>query len=150
MRILLVEDDPVLAWLAAATLADHHEVIGPAYDASQAMLLASEYAADIAFVDVNLNGHDEGIALARSLLLEHGITSLFISGQVCAARAHADAALGLLRKPYAPEDLNHCAQIAQAIMEGRPFGCLQHPGSLEIFSAAPKRLPSDDTDEPGQ
>jgi CheY-like chemotaxis protein len=140
MRILLVDDDPVLALLAAATLADEHEVIGPAYDASHALLLAAQYKADVAFVDINLNGNDEGIALARGLWAKHGVASLFVSGQVGAARAHADAAIGLLRKPYAPEDLNQCALIAQAILDGRSLSTLHPPGSLEIFSTAfPRR-----------
>ncbi|EPJ87994.1 MULTISPECIES: response regulator [Pseudomonas] len=134
MRILLVDDDPILALLAAATLADENEVIGPAYDAPHALLLAAQYQADIAFVDINLNGHDEGIALARGLWARHGIASLFVSGQVGSARAHRDAAIGLLRKPYAPEDLNQCALIAKAILDGQSLSSLHPPGSLEIFS----------------
>ncbi|HEX8594500.1 MAG TPA: response regulator [Pseudomonas sp.] len=147
MRILLVEDDPVLALLAAATLADEHEVIGPAYDASHALLLAAQYKADVAFVDINLNGHDEGIALARRLRAQHGLASLFVSGQVVAAHAHCDAAMGLLRKPYAPDDLNRCAEIAQAILDGQALSTLHPPGSLEIFSTALQRLPSDEADD---
>lgn len=142
MRILLVDDDPVLALLAAATLADENEVIGPAYDASHALQLAAQYDADIAFVDINLNGHDEGIALARGLWARYGIASLFVSGQVGSARAHCDAAIGLLRKPYAPDDLNQCALIAEAILDGRSLSSLHPPGSLEIFSSGFLRRPS--------
>lgn len=150
MRILLVEDDPILALLAAATLGEEHEVIGPAYDVSHAMALAADNQADIAFVDINLNGHDEGIALARSLLQQHGITSLFVSGQVLTARANADAAMGLLRKPYAPEDLTRCALIAQALLDGRPLSALLPPGCLEIFRAANAPLLPDPAHEAGK
>lgn len=147
MRILLVEDDPILALLAAATLGEQHEVIGPAHDVSHALQLAAEQQADIAFVDINLAGHDEGIALARELMAHHGITSMFVSGQVLSARANTDAALGLLRKPYAPDDLIHCAQVAQALLDGQEYSALPTHGSLEIFGAATQPLPLDSANE---
>ena len=69
MRILLVEDDPILALIAASALEDEgHQIVGPAYDDEQALALAETQSADIALVDINLAGHDEGISLARSLL----------------------------------------------------------------------------------
>ncbi|WP_122662095.1 response regulator [Pseudomonas viridiflava] len=141
MRILLIEDDPILAMIAAATLSAEHQIIGPAHDVSHAMKLAREQQADVAFVDINLGGHDEGIALARRLRDQHGINSVFISGQVQTARANADAALGLLRKPYAPGDLAHCAQVTEALLDGSPFGSLPAHSALEIFRNAPLRKP---------
>ncbi len=140
MRILLIEDDPVLAMIAAATLGAEHEVIGPAYDVSHALQLAREQQADIAFVDINLGGNDEGIALARSLMGEHGVSSMFISGQILTARANADAALGLLRKPYAPQDLTLCAKVARALLDGQPLAMLPAHNALEIFQPARSRL----------
>jgi CheY-like chemotaxis protein len=149
MRILLIEDDPILALIAATTLGVEHEVIGPAHDVFHAMRLAGEQPADIAFIDINLNGHDEGIALARSLLNQHGLNAMFISGQVLTARANADAALGLLRKPYAPEDLSHCAQVAQALLDGQPPASLPAHKALEIFHAVSTRLPMESANETG-
>jgi CheY-like chemotaxis protein len=147
MRILLIEDDPILAMIAAATLGSEHEVIGPAHDVSHALQLAREQHADIAFVDINLNGHDEGVALARNLLTQHGLCSMFISGQILTARANADAALGLLHKPYAPEDLTRCAQVAQALLEGQTLTSLPTQGALEIFHAERLRTPVDASHE---
>lgn len=139
MRILLIENDPILAMIAAATLSAEHEIIGPAHDVSHALQLAREQQADIAFVDINLGGNDEGIALARSLLDQHGISSMFISGQILTARANADAALGLLRKPYAPEDLTLCAQVARALLDGQSLAALPAHNALEIFQTARSR-----------
>lgn len=150
MRILLVEDDPILALLAAATLAEHHEVIGPAHDVTHALQLAADQRADIAFVDINLAGHDEGIALARALMDRHGMTSMFVSGQVMSAHANTDAALGLLRKPYAPEDLTHCAQVAQALLDGQEFSTLPTCGALEIFAIDTPLSPMDSAHEAGK
>lgn len=135
MRILLVEDDPILALIAASALEDEgHQIVGPAYDDEQAMALAETQSADIALVDINLAGHDEGISLARSLLKLHGIASVFVSGQLEAARSNADAALGLLRKPYEPGDLALSVSIAQAMLNGGPVLPIRVPASLEIFS----------------
>lgn len=143
MRILLIEDDPILALIAATTLGTEHVVIGPAHDVTHALQLAREQHPDIAFVDINLEGHDEGVALARCLMKQHGVTTLFVSGQVLAARANADAALGLLRKPYAPEELTHCAYVAQALLHGQPLETLSVHSALEIFHAAPSDLTLD-------
>ena len=150
MRILLVEDDPILALLATVTLAEHHEVIGPAHDVSHALQLAAQEKPDIAFVDINLAGHDEGIELARALMARHGMTSMFVSGQVLCARANADAALGLLRKPYAPEDLTQCASVAQALLDGQEFSALPPHGLLELFGNGSPGMPMDSPHDAGK
>lgn len=149
MRILLIEDDPILAMIAAATLGAEHEVIGPAHDVFHALQLAREQLPDVAFVDINLGGHDEGIALARSLRDQLGLNSMFISGQVLAARANADLALGLLRKPYAPEDLTHCAQVAQALLHGEPHTPLPAHTALEVFQSIASQSPAVSVNETG-
>ncbi len=133
MRILLVEDDPILALTAASQLtAAGHEVAGPAYDVAEAMRLAGEACADLALVDINLAGCDEGIGLARQLRDQHGIASLFVSGQLVVARNSGDAAVGLLRKPYRPDDLNRSILIVEALLQGHePSGAL--PVALELF-----------------
>lgn len=135
MRILLVEDDPILALIAASMLEDEgHEIIGPAYGDEQALALAESHSADIALVDINLAGHDEGVALARSLRERYGIASMFVSGQIEAARNNTDAALGLLRKPYEPSDLGRCVAIAQALISGITVLPMSVPASLEVYS----------------
>jgi CheY-like chemotaxis protein len=135
MRILLVEDDPILALIAGCALEEEgHQIVGPAYDDQQALTLAESQSADIALVDINLAGHDEGISLVRNLRQRHGIASVFVSGQVEAARNNADAALGLLRKPYEPSDLALCVGVAQAILKGCALLPTPLPASMEIFS----------------
>lgn len=136
MRILLVEDDPILALIAASTLEEEgHQIIGPAYSHEQALALAADGHADVALVDINLAGHDEGVMLARELLGRLGVASVFVSGQLEAARTNADAALGLLRKPYEPGDLARCVAIAQAMLGGAAQLPMPMPASLELFSS---------------
>ncbi|MBA1272500.1 response regulator [Stutzerimonas azotifigens] len=133
MRILLVEDDPILALTVASQLtAEGHEVAGPAYDVAEALMLAAGQEADLALVDINLAGCDEGIGLARQLRDHHGIASLFVSGQLMVARGSGDAAVGLLRKPYRPDDLNRSVLIVEALLQGREPS-VPLPVALEIF-----------------
>ena len=51
-----------------------------------------------------------------------------------AARNNADAALGLLRKPYEPDDLARCVAVAHAMLNGCTVLPTPLPASLEIFS----------------
>ncbi len=135
MRILLVEDDPILALLAEIALEeDGHEVVGPAYDVSQALTLAQERSPDLAFVDINLNGHDEGVELVRVLFERFAIRSLYVSGQTKVAKTNTGHALGLLSKPYTPDDLARSARIVHALIKGDPSPTTPMPGPLMIFT----------------
>ena len=67
MRILVAEDDPIIALGLARRLATMgHEVVGPAATAAEAGALARSVGADLYLFDVDLADGD-GIALARSL-----------------------------------------------------------------------------------
>jgi two-component system, response regulator PdtaR len=137
MRILIVEDDAVLGMVADAALeAAGHMIAGPAFDAGEASALAAEAGADLALVDINLEGNDEGIALARQLHERFGIPTLFVSGQVATARANRDAALGLLPKPYDIDDLVAAAAYMEALIGGGGAPLPARPGALELFSDA--------------
>lgn len=137
MRILIVEDDPILALITAETLeAEGHVVIGPAHDVTQALRLASENVIDVAFVDINLDGHEEGIYVAKWLRENHKIYSLFVTGQIVAARMLGQEAIGMLSKPFRLEDLVNAALIAQSWLAGET-STAPTPRTLEIFGARP-------------
>lgn len=133
VRILIVEDDPILALLAAEFVrAEGHEAVGPAHTAVEAMQLATFNQLDVALVDINLSGHDEGIELARLLKARYGILCVFLSGQVVVARESRTAAVGLLRKPYRLEDLGTMIRFVQALHGGeRPLPA--PPPRFEVF-----------------
>lgn len=133
MRILLVEDDVIAALVAAdALMAGDHEVVGPAFSVDDALELAAANLPDLALVDIGLAGSDEGIGLARELRARFGLHSLFVCEHASAARAGRDAALGLLPKPYRPEDLRRSAEFALALVAGRSLP--PKPDALELFS----------------
>jgi len=138
MKILVVEDEPLIAASIDWELRDAgYEVIGPAADAVHAALLARAGRPDLALVDINLAGRGDGVALARTLGRQ-GIASIFVSGQVNEARENRDAALGLVAKPFAVEQLPAVVRCAAVMLAGgRPATT---PPALEVFSrAAPER-----------
>ncbi|WP_339930541.1 response regulator [uncultured Brevundimonas sp.] len=137
MRILVVEDDAILGLATTAVLEDTgHVISGPAFDVAGALEVAANTRSDLALVDINLAGNDEGIGLARELRDKFGIPTLFVSGQPAVARANMDVALGILNKPFAAEDLVATARVAEALLAGNcPLGL---PPALEIFVAIGK------------
>ncbi len=134
MRVLLVENDPIIGYNSAAELerAGHH-VIGPAVSEAEAEDLARREPADLALVDINLDGDEEGVRVARTFQREHHLTCLFVSGTPSAARANQDAAVGVLVKPYDSEDLTRSVDVAGAIGRGEPHEA--PPRGLELFAA---------------
>jgi len=133
MRIMVVEDEAVIALTAVAVLRNAgHEVLPPAYSVDEALALGAERP-DLALVDINLAGHDEGIALARDLLQRYSIRSLFVSGQVEAGRANRDAAIGLLSKPYDAGSLLASLEAAEKLLSGGSAPSSPVANGLELF-----------------
>ena len=136
VRVLIVEDDPLVAVAAAGALEDAgHEVVGPAYDADEAWRLVRDSPPDLALVDINLSGHNEGLALAQRLKEDLGVPSMFVSGEVRAARSRRSAALGVLAKPYDPNLLVRAVEVAREILEGGAPSTQRLPAALELFAS---------------
>ena len=145
MLVLVVEDEPVIAAsIEWELMAAGHDVLGPANSVEEAEALIHNQRPDLALVDINLAGADEGVALARDLKREHGVHSLFVTGQIAQARQNCDAALGVLAKPFAFESLVACVPAAAELISGRRPARL--PRGLEVFPAAPSAPRSGDQD----
>lgn len=133
MKILIVEDDAIIGMIASASLSmSGHEINGPAYTVAEAMGLA-ELGADLAFVDINLAGHDEGIGLAKTLRDRFHIPCIFVSGQGAVAQKNRDAALAFLPKPYALDDLEQSARFIEALCNGPVPPPPKAPLALQLF-----------------
>lgn len=133
MRILVVEDEPLIAmWTHAILQEAGHTVIGLAQSQAEAMALAERGRPELVLMDINLSdGHGVGIALARHIQQHCGVRSLFLSGQCEEARTNRDAALGYLAKPWEAPTLLASIAAVQQIIEGRVPRCL--PPGLELF-----------------
>ena len=136
MQVLLVEDEPIVAADTAEMLREAgHEVSGPATTVDEAVRLAEETGADLALVDINLRGEEEGPRLARALWSLFGVPSLFVTAQPEQARQHRDAAVGVLAKPYAAGELVQSVPVARAAAVGEEPRSWR-PRNLELFRPA--------------
>lgn len=133
MRILVVEDEPLIAMWTQAILQDAgYNVIGVARSNADAMAVVQKCKPDLVLMDINLSdGHGVGIDLARRIRQQFGACSLFLSGQSQEARANKDAALGYLAKPWEASTLLASIAAVQQIMRGEVPRRI--PPGLELF-----------------
>jgi len=132
MRVLVVEDQPVIAFALCDALEEHgHEILGPALSAEAASQLVSEIRPDVAFVDIDLEYPHAGLQLAHTLTERLGIPIIFTTGQLEVAR-RSSIAYGLLAKPFSMRDAVAALDAIQLVSTGHPV----HGGaaSLEIFA----------------
>src|SRR5215212_870699 len=103
-RILVVEDDFLIALQTEAALADAgFEVIGNATTAEEAVALAKAQQPCLAVMDIRLASERDGIDAASQLFKEFGIRCIFATAHDdphTRRRAEPYAPLGWLAKPY--------------------------------------------------
>ena len=135
MLILVAEDEALVAVTLALQLeAGGHRVLGPASTLEHAEALALTERPDLALVDIDLTGRGDGVTLARELQDRWQIPSFFMTGRPDAARAAADAALGVISKPYDLADIDDSLLIAESIIGGGSPPPPPVPPALELFS----------------
>ena len=135
MLILIVEDEPILAWSLAQALREAgHTILGPTASSDEAIELSARYMPRLALVDITLDGQIEGIGIARRLKNEMSIASIFMTAQPTLARENADAALGLIEKPYLPEGVSRAIAVIDEVLDGRAAQC--RASVLEWFGAS--------------
>ena len=78
-RALLVEDEPIVAWLLKDMLVDLGcSVVGPAADVNQALAMIDAESIDVAVLDVNLRGQ-MSYPIA-DVLVARGVPFVFSTG----------------------------------------------------------------------
>jgi CheY-like chemotaxis protein len=109
LRVLVVEDEPIVAWDLAETLETYGcEIVGPAYDLAQAKELSLERAVDGAVLDVNL-GSDKVFPLA-DCLAARPIPFCYVTGYGVAGLRPQDLEHPVLQKPV---DTGRLVQVVQ-------------------------------------
>jgi CheY-like chemotaxis protein len=104
LRILLIEDEPIVAVLAEDLLdAIGCTVVATAGSVTEAQAAITAHTFDIAMVDINLGGED-GL-VAADALKARDIPYLVTTGYDTRDSAHAHAAAPVLTKPYGLADL---------------------------------------------
>ncbi len=113
LRILLVEDDVMIAPLIAETLTEMgHEVCGIANCEEAAVTMAARDHPDLLIVDAHLDV-GSGLEAVRRILLNGPLPHIFISGDVISPEHLGPGALAL-QKPFQDVDLERAIQQALA------------------------------------
>lgn len=117
LTVMVVEDDPGMASdLTELLIAAGHGVVGPFSEGAAASSAAAVHTLDLALLDINLAGGDDGVALARNLKETWGVPVIFLTGNVAAAAENARLATALVLKPYGSRDVMDA--IARTVASG--------------------------------
>ena len=134
--LLIVEDDILPAMALRDELEDAgYRVLDLTVSYQDALAVAREFPPDLALVNIQLEGRDDGIALAE-VLKAMGVPVLFISGQVSRARSAQSVAIGSLPKPYSPADMVRAVDYLLRGLDADPT--LPPPERLEVFGRTGK------------
>jgi CheY-like chemotaxis protein len=126
-RVLVVEDEVLLAWLARATLEQAgYGVVSTTASRSLAVAAALAHQPDLVLMDVELAAdparHEDGdgVAAACDIYDATGIRCIFTGDLDAAARARAAEArpLGWLAKPYGGRALLAVLRDARSALDG--------------------------------
>jgi CheY-like chemotaxis protein len=109
LKILIVEDEFFIALdVEEQATSLGHTVVGTAVTAEEAIRMAGERRPDVVLMDIRLVGATDGIAAALAIRSQHGIESIFVTGNTdphTLMRAEAIKPLGVLQKPITLERL---------------------------------------------
>jgi len=98
MRLLIVEDDPIIAMHLAMLVAElGHEVCATAASAAGAIALSALHKTDVVLMDIRLAEGSSGIDAAREIHEQQALRCIFLSGNL-------DEATRSTLLPYDPID----------------------------------------------
>jgi two-component system, response regulator PdtaR len=131
-RVLVVEDEPLVAFDTEHLLTDHgYEVVATVDTVADARRVIAAGGVDLVTADVKLSQNGSGLDVARAAR-DADIPVLFVTGQ-CPADAQALAA-GCLAKPYNPRDLLAAIDAIAVKAGGGKPGRL--PRGLTLFDSS--------------
>ncbi|VTU29476.1 response regulator [Variovorax sp. RA8] len=116
VRILVVDDDSVIALLLQRTLARlGYEVAGVASTRDQAVEMAQRTQPDLVLMDINLGPGGDGIQAAEAIVHQRRTPVIFLtaySEDPVLGRARGSGAYGYLLKPFSERGLHVTIQMA--------------------------------------
>jgi len=114
-RILIVEDEGVVAWDMERSLRDAYDVTGVAGTAEEALDRAARDTPDLVLMDIRIRGDVDGISAAELLRARHGVPVVYLTAHGDAdtmERARRTDPYGYLLKPFKRPDLLSAVSIA--------------------------------------
>ncbi len=129
--LLIVEDEILAAMALKDELEDAgYHVLDLTGRHQEAVAAARDRHPDLALVNIQLQGRDDGIEVAVELKAM-GIPVLFISGQISRAQSAKTVAVGSLPKPYSPIEMVRAVNYLLRHLKGDES--LPCPAALEVF-----------------
>lgn len=119
IRVLVVEDEPMICEWVAETLIDAGFVVYAVGNAREALnYLASDSELDVLFTDINLPGEMDGSRLAqRARELRPDLTVIYASGRVQGLDPHLRVpGSTFIPKPYMPSQIS--SLLARIVVPG--------------------------------
>lgn len=102
MRVMIVEDEALVAWAESSCLAEAgYVVVGVAAAMTEALRLAERTQPEVALVSARLRDGPTGYVLANELLKRWSITSVIVSG----APPEVGQPFKFVSKPFSEQDL---------------------------------------------
>jgi 1,2-diacylglycerol 3-beta-glucosyltransferase len=129
--LMIVEDEALVAMVLRDVLEEAgYDVLDLTDRHAEALEVAKARKPDLALVNIQLGGRDDGIDLAAHLKALD-IPVVFISGQVSRARTAQTVAIASLPKPYDAADMVVAVAYLLAHLAGDDS--LPRPERLEVF-----------------
>ena len=115
-RILLVEDEPVIASSIARRLKHlRYEVVGSASSGDAALRLIDQSVPDLVLMDIKLEGRMDGIDTAGAVRDRFGVPVVFLTAYADEStldRAKRQDPFGYLVKPFSDRELSGAIEVA--------------------------------------
>ncbi len=120
-NILIVEDEPTMAFLLKKLLNDMGYEVCTTVDSGEESLIAAEsYNPDLVLMDINLAGEMDGIEAAEIILDKYGIPVIYATAdgeEETINQASSTLPLGYILKPYNRKALKSTLVVALSIRE---------------------------------
>ena len=111
LRILLVEDEVLVAMMFAEVLEDMgHNVCAMESTEADAVAAAAKFSPDLIIADVKLR-IGSGVSAIATILLTGHVPHVFVSGDVLGVRAVRPDAI-VIQKPFFASDLARAVELA--------------------------------------
>ena len=115
LRVLVVEDHPVLRETLSMFLEAHGYAVASAANYGQALAVAAVTPPDVAVCDRQLGGNRDGVDTARELQKRHGSEVVFVSGtsmETLRADSEDLEVLDYIKKPALPNHIEAAVRLA--------------------------------------
>jgi DNA-binding response OmpR family regulator len=131
-RILIVEDEPLVAFDTEHSLSDAgYEVVGTVDTLADAVRVLGEEEVDLVLSDIQLSGEGDGMDVARAAAAK-GVPVLFVTGN-CPVEAQT-LGIGCLAKPYTAKILKSALEALDRTLQGETVKRV--PPGLKIYERA--------------